>query len=244
MRTKEALFAASRFAEFRGWLHHDLGQLDLALRWTSTAVDLALEAGDDRLASYHYMRKSNIASDAHRQDLAIRYADMSRQQLDTLTPKVRAVALRQEAQAQALLGNEYDCSRLLDEAYRLVASYEDPDELAVYCSENYIEMESANAWIELGRYADAIPVLESADGEWSADYRRDHGLCKARLSFAYAGNSEPTKALIKAEEGVSIARSSGSERAWHFLKRTAAELQAVGARDQADQLRQSLPLAG
>jgi len=38
---------------------------------------LAREAGNDQVAAYHYMRKSNITGDAYRQDLAIRWAQLS-----------------------------------------------------------------------------------------------------------------------------------------------------------------------
>ena len=244
MRTEEALYVTSRFAEFRGWLHHDMGHLDLAMRWTNTALDLAVEAGDAQLAAYHYMRKSNIASDAHRQDLAIEWAQRSRLELERLSPRVRAVALRQEAQAHALLGDDYTCSIRLDEAHQSASSGAVEDDFAVYCSPNYIEMEAANAWLELGRTDQAIPVFEAAESGWSTDFRRDHGLCKSRLSLAYAGNDQPAEALAKAKEGAAIAKVSGSERSWHFLRRTAAQLDNIGARDEAEQLRHELPLAG
>lgn len=243
MRTPHALYVTSRFAEFRGWLHHDMGQLDLAMRWTNVALDLAMEAGDDHLAAYHYMRKSNIASDAHRQQLAIRWAQASRVQLEQLSPRVRAVALRQEAQAHALLGDEYSCSQLLDEAHRSASIEATQDDFAVYCSPNYIEMEAANAWLELGRSTDAVPVFEAAEEGWSRDFKRDHGLCKSRLALAYAGDDKPEASLIKAKEAAKIAVVSGSERSWHFLRRTAAQLDNVGAFSEAEELRHELPLA-
>jgi transcriptional regulator with XRE-family HTH domain len=242
MRTPETLAVTSRFAEFRAWLHHDLGQLDQAMRWTNTAVDLAEEAGNDQLVAYHYMRKSNIASDAGRSEMSLRFARRSRELAHLLSPKMRAVTLRQEAQAQALLGDASTCSALLDDAYELAAHDPTEGEIAVYCSTNYIEMESANAWLELDRPADAIPILESADDGWPREFRRDHGLCKVRLSLAYAAGERPTDAVAKAREGIDIAKISGSERAWHFLRRTTDRLDSIGATDEAETLRHELPL--
>jgi len=156
---------------------------------------------------------------------------------------MQAVILRQEAQAQALYGDEAACSELLDQAYNLAAQDPADDEIAIYCSTNYIEMESANAWLELDRPAEAVQILESADVGWSRQFRRDHGLCKARLSLAYASDHRPEDALQKAREGIDIVKVSGSERAWHFLKRTSSELARIGATDEAEALRYEFPLA-
>ncbi|MGH1493657.1 MAG: hypothetical protein ACRBK7_30390 [Acidimicrobiales bacterium] len=241
--SNEAHYAASRFAEFRGWIYHDLGKLDLAMQWTNTALDLAMAGGCDELAAYHWMRKSNIASDANKTQLAVAFARSSRGQLEHMTPRLRAVAQRQEAYAHALDGKEYECSALLDAAFNSVGQGAAGEDLATYCSESYIEMESANAWIELGRHNDAIPILESADQDWSNEFRRDHGLCKARLSLAYAGNHQPIDALEKAREGVELARVTDSARSWHFLQRAATQLRVIGANDEADELSSQLPLA-
>lgn len=239
-----AHYAASRFAEFQGWLYHDLGQLDLAMQWTNTALDLATLSGDDELVAYIWMRKSNIASDANQGPLAISFARSSRQQTNGITPRLQAVVERQEAYANALIGEDYECARLLDAAHESVADADEAGaEIAAYCSESYIEMESANAWIELGHYDRAIPVLEAADQEWSSSFRRDHGLCKARLSLAYAGNGQPEDALAKATEGIQLVESTNSERSLHFVRRTVNQLRIVGAPETSDELASRLPLA-
>ena len=242
-RSTEALYSASRYAEFRGWLYHDLGRLQLAMQWTNIALELATEAAAVDLTAYHWMRKSNIASDAGRQQLALSYAESSRAQIDVLPSRMKAVVLRQEAHAYSLAGDNNACDARLDEAFNQVSNKSDDGDLAVYCSPSYVEMEAANAWLELSRFDEATPILEAADNDWSADFARDHGLCKSRLALAYASTDKPADALVAAKRGLSIVRNTSSVRTVHFLERTQAQLRRIRATDEADELEHELRLA-
>lgn len=236
---RKMLYVCARFAEFNGWLHQDTGDLRSAMQWSNTALDLAQEADDTHLVCYIHMRKSNIASDAGKPGLAMAFARAALQNPGSLTPRLKAVALRQEAHGNALAGNRDACSRALDQAFRHATDAPDVD-LASYCTPSYVEMEAAHCWIELGQPDKAITTLQQGLAEWSPNFRRDLGLCLARLAVAHAGAAQPDEALTLAEHSLSIAVDTRSHRTMRQLHRGSKLLATVGADDQAQQLRHRL----
>ena len=239
----QMLYVSARFAEFTGWLHQDAGDLRAAMQWSNTALDLAQEAGDTHMVSYIRMRKSNIASDARKPDLAVAFARAALQNPGALTPRLRAVALRQEAHGYALAG-EYDaCARALDHAFQhAVDAPDDEADIARYCTPSYIEMEAAHCWIELGKPAMAITTLQQGLADWQPKFRRDLGLCLARLAVAHAGTEQPDEALTVAQHAVAIAAGTRSDRTARQLHR-ASDLLAVRTPDHAQHLRHTLRTA-
>jgi transcriptional regulator with XRE-family HTH domain len=235
------LYVTSRFAEFIGWLHQDAGDLQAAMQWSNRGLDFAQEADDARLISYIQMRKSNIASDARKPDLAVTFARAALQNSGALTPRLRAVALRAEAHGHALAGNPDGCSRALDSAFRYAADAAESDEadIARYCTPSYIEMEAAHCWIELGKPATAIATLQQGLAEWQPNFRRDLGLCLARLAVAHAGSGQPDEASAVAQHALDIAADTHSNRTTRQLHRAASLLEAT-APDHAQQLRHTL----
>lgn len=157
------LYVAARFAEFAGWLNQDAGDLHAAMRWSNSALDLAVEAGDPHLVSYVRMRKSNIASDAGNPTLALAFARAALQNPRELTPRLLAVALRQEANAHVLSGNADECARTLDLAFQHAEdAQDDAADVARYCTPSWVEMEAAHCWVALGKPAKAITTLQQS----------------------------------------------------------------------------------
>lgn len=195
----QMLYVSARFAEFTGWLHQDAGDLRAAMKWSNTALDLAYEASDAHLVSYIRMRKSNIASDARKPDLAVAFARAALQHPGLLTPRPRAVALRREAHGYALAGDYDACARALDHAFQHATDAADEADIAPYCTPSYIEMEAAHCWIELGKPVKAITTLQQGLADWQPDFRRDLGLCLARLAVAHAGTDQPDEAITVAQ---------------------------------------------
>ena len=96
---EQALRLGSQFAEFCGWLYHDSGDYESAMYWTDRALEYAVELDDRRVISYVLMRKSNIATDAGQPGHGLGLANAALKQDQQLTPRLRAVALRQRANA-------------------------------------------------------------------------------------------------------------------------------------------------
>lgn len=236
----QLLYAGARFAEFAGWLHQDIGDLGAALQWSNVALEFARAAGDTDLASYIWMRKSNIGSDTGRPHLAVAFAQVALEGASKLHPRLRAVALRQQAHDHALAGDVDACARALDRAYEDATDADDEAEIARYCTPSYVEMEAAHRWIELGRPERAIATLQQGLAAWHSGFRRDLGLCLARLAVAHAGNGDAQDALNVAEHAQAIAADTRSHRTSYQLSHVPALLDGSGARDAAEQARHML----
>lgn len=230
------LYVAARFAEFAGWVYQDTGSLQSAMQISGAAYDYAQEANDESLSSYILMRRSNVASEADRPDLALKLATASLSNSARLSPSQKAVALRQKAYAHARLGDTDACVKALDMAFECASQGADADDdIARYCTPEYIEMEAAHCWVELGKPSEAINTLRHGLAEWQAEFRRDLGLCLARLSVAHAGDGQIDNALVVADRSLEIAQETGSFRTQAQLARIPALLADQGAEDDARQ---------
>ena len=238
---KQLLYVGARYAEFAGWIYQDTGALNSAMQMSSIALDFAQEAGDEMLISYILMRRSNIATDAKRPELALKLADAALDKSTYLPPRYCAVALRQRAHAFAQLDQLDNCASTLELAFksaeRSVASEKD---LAQYCTPEYVEMEAAHCWIELGQADKAIGTLQHSLAEWKPEFRRDLGLCLARLAVAHASAGQIENALIVANRSLEIARDTKSFRTEDQLARIPGMLITQGAVDEARRFDRSI----
>lgn len=231
---KQLLYVGARYAEFAGWIYQDTGALNSAMQMSSVALDFAQEAGDEMLISYIFMRRSNIATDAKRPKLALKLADAALDKATQLPPRYCAVALRQRAHAFAQLNQPDDCAEALERAFKFAErSVDSEKDLAQYCTPEYVEMEAAHRWIELGQANKAIGTLQHSLAGWKPEFRRDLGLCLARLAIAHASIDQIENALIVADRSLEIARDTKSFRTKAQLARIPSVLIARGAEDEA-----------
>jgi transcriptional regulator with XRE-family HTH domain len=233
----QLLYVGARYAEFAGWLYQDAGALDTAMQLSNSALDLAQEAGHDMLGAYVLMRKSNIATDAQRPGLALKLADAAMSRTERLSPRMQAVVLRQRAHAQLQSGDLEGCAHTLDAAFQLAEQTPDSElDLAQYCTPEYLEMEAAHCWVEMGRATEAVAVLQQGLARWQPAYRRDLGLGLARLSVAHASREEADHAVYVAERALAIAMETRSSRISSQIDRVPALLATAGADDHARML--------
>lgn len=239
---KRLQYVGARYAEFAGWVYQETGALGSAMQVSSAALDYAQEIGDEALCAYILMRRSNIATDAARPELALKLSNAALDNQSRLSSRQTAVVLRQRAQCYARLGDEHECARALDAALRYAERGVDSEEdLAYYCTPEYVHMEAAQCWVELGRPGEAIEPLQQGLVRWPAQYRRDLGLCLARLAVAYAGDSQVEHAVTVADRALVIARETGSFRTHTQLARIPGLLTEHGADDAARRLDRLLP---
>jgi DNA-binding XRE family transcriptional regulator len=112
---------AARYAEFAGWMAQEVGNDQVALGWTKTAVDLANAAGDRELNAHAWVRRALIT--LYRED-AVQTVELARQaQVDPrVSPRIRGLAALREAQGHALGGDHDACRRALDRGRELLSS--------------------------------------------------------------------------------------------------------------------------
>ena len=112
----EMLGFACQFMEFGGWLFQDAGDLTCAMHWTDRALDYALELGDQRITAYTLMRKAMIATESGNPAQGLGIANSALAYKDALTPRLRAVILRQRSYSHAVLGEVIASAKDSDEA--------------------------------------------------------------------------------------------------------------------------------
>jgi tetratricopeptide (TPR) repeat protein len=212
-------YLAYRYNEFAGWLYQDAGDTETAMAYSDRAMDYALELNQPRDVSYVLMRKANITIDAGRPDRALGLTHAALRNPAKVPSRVRALVLAQQARAFAHQGRAADCARILDRAYREVSRPAlDSDDLALYCSPSYVEMEAAACWSKLGNYSAAIPIFQRSLADWPNGQRRDQGLCLARLSSAHLGEGNLADACQIGDQAVTVVGTATSHRALNELQ--------------------------
>ncbi len=112
----EMLRFGCQFTEFAGWVFQDAADLACAMHWTDRALDYALELGDQRIIAYTLMRKAMIATESGNPAQGLGIANSALGYKDALTPRLRAVILRQRSYSHAALGAVIASARDSDEA--------------------------------------------------------------------------------------------------------------------------------
>lgn len=211
---------AFKYNEFTGWLYQDAGDPANAMTFTDRAMDYALADGTPTDVAYLLMRKTNIANDMANPARALGLSDAGLRDPEKIAPRVRALVLVQRARAYALDRDPDRCARAIEEAYRQVGrAGGEVDELAAYCTPEYIQMEAAASWTELGRPSQAVPALEQALATWPTQMRRDLGLCQTRLAIAHAATGDEASACRIGGAAVVTASAATSVRTLRDLRR-------------------------
>jgi hypothetical protein len=242
MRT-EVVMLATRYTEFCGWLHQDSGDYAAAAYWTQQASDYVQELGDPTLLAYVLQRRSNIASEAEHAGQALSLANAAlRQAGGNLPSLIRAVILRQLANAYALMRDWNACAASLDLAFEEVVHGDGRDGgVASYVTPAYLEMESATCRVRLGVELDkAVDTMEASLTHWPAEQERDRGMCLARLATAHALREDPDSAFERGMQALAIAQGTGSARIASELTRLQLQLQPWLRRSDIQHLHSSL----
>ena len=244
-KRRRLLQVGARFAEFASWLNQDSGNVRAATRWADQAMEWAQEAGEAALVSYVLVRKADQAVAARDAARTTGLAQTALQYRRRLTSRGQAVALQQLAVGHALAGNEVASQRALDRAAQLAErSQQQGDEgPGRYCTPDYVEIQRAATWIELGRPERAITLFEDSLARLPSVHRRDRGVYLARLASAYALSGSPDLSVRKGWEAVSVAQATGSRRITTELGQLRARLAPWERTPQVGQLVKELQAA-
>jgi hypothetical protein len=118
------------------------------MHWTDRALDYALELGDTRIVAYTLMRKAMIATESGNPAQGLGIANSALAYGDVLTPRLRAVILRQRSFSNAALGEVIASARDSEEAVTEAVTGENQaeDDRAPYCTPAYAAMEGGASW--------------------------------------------------------------------------------------------------
>jgi hypothetical protein len=192
---------------------------------TDRARDLALELRDPLWDVYLLMRKSNIATDANDGATAVTLADAALASTPAAPRRLRAVVLRQKANAHAAVREADECEAAVEAGLVDVnQDVTDGDQLAHYCTPPYVAMEAIDCWTQLGQPDRALSVLNELDNTWPDELRRDKGLSLARIATARAAVGDRGPACTVGRDAVVIADATRSARTFHALRQLRREL--------------------
>lgn len=211
----QGLVVAAKTAEFCGWLYQDSGDPGAAAFWTSASLDYAHELSDPQLVSYVLMRKSNIATEFGTPGHGLGLANAALTADDSLTPRLKAVCLRQKANAHAQLSERREFEEAIDGAMAAadLGARQEMSDNASYCTPSYVAMEAGMSRLQLGQEESAIEIFERSLADWPGETQtRDRGICLARLAVATSTAGQVERACEAGTQALAIARSTGSAR--------------------------------
>jgi transcriptional regulator with XRE-family HTH domain/tetratricopeptide (TPR) repeat protein len=223
----------SQYAETAGWLHQDLGELDMAAHWSRRAAEWAQCAGDAQMTAYMLVRQSNIACLTNDYAAVVQLAAAAGRASAGLEPKLVALAAQQQARGLVMLGEHDEAFALLDKAAEILRDHSQvtrPD-LPIYLHHydlDTLEEQSAVCHRAAGRVDVAVTILENKIGKLSAALSRDRGHLTAKLAVAVAqsAGADPARAALLGRDALGVAQQTGSARIRRELAALDAELLA------------------
>lgn len=131
-----------------------------------------------------------------------------------VVPKVRIMAMQQQAHGASLLRDRAAVDRLIDEADRLLPRVDDDLPWGNACrrTPGYLEVQRATCYGRLGLGAEASDLWSQVLGVVPATARRDRGVYMARHATAAATARQPEQAVEIVREVATIAVDTGSAR--------------------------------
>ncbi|MFI8928260.1 XRE family transcriptional regulator [Streptomyces sp. NPDC053474] len=216
----EVFAAAAALTEMAGWMAHDSGHDDLAVRHFARSLSLAQTSGDLPLAAHVAASSSHLALQTGDAAKAVQWA---RTGLDLAGrgPRIPALAARldaMQARALAAAGQHTPAARALDRARSALDASADsghpwlsPFDAAALASE------SALVWRDLERYDEACRHAE--DGVRLREDGRARSLALSRITLAaiHVQRHDLEAAVAVGHELLATSPTLGSVRVVHQL---------------------------
>jgi transcriptional regulator with XRE-family HTH domain len=214
---------AAEYRQFAGWMGEDTDDHPAALQHYARAMDAAQEVGDDNMTTSVLSMKSHLAWSERDAARAIGLASAGRRDPSKVSSGVLALITQQEARGHALEGDADDVDRLLDLTEDLTAAAaerpEDEPPWVYFNSPERVLFQRGVAYVELGRFREAVELFEAARARLSGNYRRDHGRYAANLAIAAALDGQVDRAVAAARESLTTAVETGSAHTVADLRR-------------------------
>ncbi|MFD8148256.1 Twin-arginine translocation pathway signal [Streptomyces sp. NPDC059708] len=208
------LRAGAAYAALVGWLYQDAGDLGAAAFWRGVTQEIAVRSRDAQLIGYSLVNQAHVRTDLSDGYGVIDLCEAALDVSDGLLPKIRVMAMQQQAHGASLTGDRATVDRLIDTAGGLLARVDDDLPWGNACrrTPGYLEVQRATCYgrLGLGREADSLwaQVLDVVP----TTARRDRGVYLARHATSAATAREPDHAVEIAREAVAIALETRSAR--------------------------------
>ncbi|MGW2584903.1 Twin-arginine translocation pathway signal [Streptomyces virginiae] len=208
------LRAGASYAALVGWLYQDAGDLPAATFWRGVTQEIAVRSRDRHLVGYSLVNQAQVRTDLGDGYGVIDLCEAALDGPDRLFPKVRIMAMQQQAHGASLIGDRVAVDQLIDAAGGLLSRVDDDLPWGNACrrTAGYLEVQRATCYgrLGLGREAERL-WAQVLDGVPSTA-RRDRGVFLARRATAAAESREPDRAVEFARSAVEIAVETRSAR--------------------------------
>ncbi|MFE5895820.1 Twin-arginine translocation pathway signal [Streptomyces sp. NPDC056488] len=207
------LRVGAAYAALVGWLYQDAGDLSAAAFWRGVTQEIALRARDPHLVGYAMVNSAQVRTDLGDGAGVVDLCEAALDD-DRVVPKIKVMAMQQQAHGASLLRDRAAVDRLIDTADRLLPRVNDDLPWGNACrrTPGYLEVQRATCYGRLGLGAEASTLWTQVLAAVPGTARRDRGVYMARHATAAATARQPEQAVEIAREVATIAVETGSAR--------------------------------
>ncbi|AWL42785.1 MULTISPECIES: Twin-arginine translocation pathway signal [unclassified Streptomyces] len=208
------LRAGAAYAALVGWLYQDAGDMDGAAFWRGVTQEIAMRSRDPHLIGYSLVNQAQVRTDLGDGRAVVDLCEAALEDADRLVPKVRIMAMQQQAHGASLTGERRTVDQLLDLADQLLPQVDDDLPWGNACrrTPGYLEVQRATCYGRLGLGTEAGSLWAQVLAEVPETARRDRGVYMARQATAAAAAREPDRAVEIARTVATIAVETRSAR--------------------------------
>ncbi|MFJ9714759.1 Twin-arginine translocation pathway signal [Streptomyces sp. NPDC101213] len=208
------LRVGAAYAALVGWLYQDAGDLDGAHFWRGVTQEIAMRSRDPHLIGYSLVNQAQVRTDLGDGPAVIDLCEAALEDSERLVPKVRIMAMQQQAHGASLTRDRGAVDRLLDDAGALLGQVDDDLPWGNACrrTPGYLEVQRATCYGRLGLGVEAVSLWSQVLDVVPETARRDRGVYLARHATAAAGAGEPEQAVEIARMVAEIAVETRSAR--------------------------------
>ncbi|MFJ6049673.1 Twin-arginine translocation pathway signal [Streptomyces sp. NPDC092307] len=211
---RRLLSVGAAYAALVGWLYQDAGDLGAAAFWRGVTQEIAVRSRDPHLIGYSLVNQAQVRTDLGDGHGVIDLCEAALDDADLLVPKVRIMAMQQQAHGASLTGDRDAVDRLIDTADGLLARVDDDLPWGNACrrTPGYLEVQRATCYGRLGLGSEADRLWTQVLAAVPATARRDRGVYLARHATAVAVSRDPDHAVEIAREAATIVVETRSVR--------------------------------
>ncbi|MGW7369086.1 Twin-arginine translocation pathway signal [Streptomyces sp. NPDC054841] len=208
------LRVGAAYAALVGWLYQDAGDMDGAAFWRGVTQEIAMRSRDPHLIGYSLVNQAQMRTDLADGHAVIDLCEAALDDAGRLVPKVRIMAMQQQAHGASLTGDRTAVDQLIDAADGLLSRVDDDLPWGNACrrTPGYLEVQRATCYGRLGLGHEAVSLWSQVLDVVPETARRDRGVYLARHATAAAAAREPDHALEIVRSAATIAVETRSAR--------------------------------
>ncbi|MET8475447.1 Twin-arginine translocation pathway signal [Streptomyces sp. NPDC006422] len=202
------------YAALVGWLYQDAGDMAGASFWRGITQEIAMRSRDPHLIGYSLVNQAQVRTDLGDGHAVIDLCQAAREDERLLVPKVRIMAMQQQAHGASLTNDRDAVDALIDGADALLSRVDDDLPWGNACrrTPGYLEVQRATCYGRLGLGREAGELWEQVLDVVPKTARRDRGVYMARQATAAAVAQEPDQAVEIARKVAKVAVETRSVR--------------------------------